>query len=478
MSIDQHINDAFLPIAHVASSVIFYSVPVLGQDVKLLLILLVGAALFFTVYLGFINVRLLRHAIDIATGKYDKATDDGHISSWQALMASMSGTVGLGNIAGVAVAISTGGPGAVFWMFVLAFFNMSVKFSEVYLGVRYRKSYDGDDDHHHVSGGPMYYLKQIFDEFNLPALGAVISVIFALCCIVGSIGGGMIFQSNQAFQQLVNVTGGADGALQGNGWIFGLIVAALVGFVIVGGIKSIASVSARLVPFMLAIYALASLYVIILHVENIPGAVVSIFTEAFNFKAGLGGVLGGLLVGAQRAAFSNESGLGTAAVVYSAARADKPMRQAIASMLGPMVDTMIICMITALMILISGVYDPNAQVEGVALTSRALSEGGSLMPYLLAFVIFLFAYSTMISNAYISSKALGYLTNDNPVIDKVYKVFFCLCAVLGSVSPLGSVVEFTDAVFLSMAIPNIVGLFMFAPTIKRDLKAYLKEQFS
>jgi AGCS family alanine or glycine:cation symporter len=474
MEIDQAINNFFAPISTKALDIVLYAVPIAGQDVRLLLLWLISAALFFTVYFGFINIRYFKHAIDIIRGKYDKPEDDGHINSWQALMTSLSGTVGLGNIAGVAVAVSTGGPGAVFWMIVLGFFSMSTKFTEVTLGVKYRKTFDKDGVHH-IAGGPMYYLERAFDQFNLPILGKIVAVFFALCCILGSIGGANIFQANQSFQQLQNITGGETGFWADKGWLFGLILAALVGIVIIGGIKKIATVASRLVPIMAIIYMLAAFIVIGMHAENIIPSITMIFSEAFSLQAGFGGILGAILVGAQRAAFSNESGIGTAAIVYPAARAHEPITQGLASMLGPFIDTIVICTVTALLILISGVYEPGSSMEGIQLTSRAFEQGISWFPYVLALAVFLFAYSTMITFAYISTKAVTYLFGEKKWVIQVYYMIFCLSAVIGASSQLDNVIGFADAVFLSMAIPNILGLFLLAPIVKKDLKNYIAE---
>lgn len=473
MSIDQTINDFFAPISATALDIVLYSVPVAGQDVKLLLVWLTAAALFFTFYFGFINVRYFKHAIDIVRGKFDKPTDEGHINSWQALMASMSGTVGLGNIAGVAVAISLGGPGATFWMILLGFFSMSTKFVEVTLGVKYRKKILREDGSYRIVGGPMYYIKEAFDHYKIPYAGKALSVLFAICCILGTIGGASIFQANQSYQQVYNITGGAEGFMADKAWLFGLGLAVLVGIVIIGGIKSIAAVASRLVPVMALIYVVAAFVVIAMHAENILPAISSIFTEAFNFQAGIGGVLGAFLVGAQRAAFSNEAGMGTAAIVYPAAKAHEPVTQGLASMLGPFIDTIIICTITALLILISGAYDPAASVEGVSLTSRAFEQGISWFPYVLAIAVLLFAYSTMITFSYISVKCVTYLFGEKKWISNTYKVFFCALAVVGASTNLGAAIDFTDATFLSLAFPNIIGLYMLAPVVKSELKAYL-----
>jgi AGCS family alanine or glycine:cation symporter len=475
MSIDQSINEFFVPIAAKAFEIILYSVPFAGQDVKLLIAGLIGAALFFTLYFGFINIRYFGHAIDIIRGKFDKESDDGQINSWQALMASMSGTIGLGNIAGVAVAVSVGGPGAAFWMIVMGILSMSTKFVEVSLGVKYREKQIQADGSYEMVGGAMYYLKAAFDHYKIPYIGKAIAVFFAICCLLGGIGGGNLFQTNQVFQQVYNITGAEAGFWAEKGWLFGLCFSGLVGIVIIGGIQSIANVSSRLVPLMAGVYMISGFIVIAMNAENIWPAIQSIFYEALTPEAGFGGILGALLVGAQRAAFSNEAGLGTAPIVYAAARAHEPIRQGIASMLGPFIDTVIICATTALVILISGVYEPNGTMEGIALTSRAFEQGISWFPYILAFAVFLFAYSTVITFYYISEKCVTYLFGEGKIIQIMFKIFYCLLTVIGGSVSLSAVIDFTDAAFLSMAIPNLIGLFMLAPLVKKDLKAYLAD---
>ncbi len=472
MSLDTQIDQFFQPVSDAIFSVIFYSVPFAGQDITLLLVWLASAAVFFTLYLGFVNVRYFCHAINVVRGKYDDKNDDGNINSFQALMASMSGTVGLGNIAGVAVAVSVGGPGAVFWMTVMGFLSMSTKFAEVTLGVKYRLHPTAEHPEK-ISGGPMYYLRDGLKKKGLGGLGKVLAIVFAVCCICGSIGGGNMFQANQAFQQAYSVTGGAEGFLADKGWMFGLFLAVITGVVIIGGIKSIASVSARLVPIMGVTYLLAGLVVIGMNFDQVGHAFGVIFSSAFSMEAGIGGLLGGLLVGVQRAAFSNESGLGSAPIVYAAARAKDPVTQGMASLLGPFIDTVVICNITALVIVISGAYLDNNSMEGVELTSRAMGESISWFPYVLSLTVFLFAYSTLITWYYLGQKALTFLIGQKDSVENGYKIFFCLCVVVGSSVQLDNLIAFTDAMILSMGIPNILGLYLVAPDIKADLKAYI-----
>ncbi len=473
-SIDQKIDTFFQPVAETMSGIVFYSMPLMdGVDVKLILVWLALATFFFSFYLGFVNIRYFKHALDVLSGKFDKASDksDGQISRFQALSTSLSGTVGLGNIAGVAVAVSIGGPGAVFWMVLMGFLAMSLKFAEVTLAVKYRVHADINHPSR-IAGGPMYYLQEAFNQFNWTFMGKFMAGFFALCCIGGSIGGGNMFQANQAYQQVLNVSGGDASFLADKGWIFGLFLAFLVGLVIIGGLKSIAAVASKLVPAMGLIYVTAGLIVIAIFYQNIPAAFVEIFQSAFSMEAGLGGFLGGLLVGVQRAAFSNEAGLGSAAIVHSNAKTDEPISQGFVGMLGPFIDTVIICLITALVIVISGAHHAADGVEGVALTSRALESGVSWFPYVLSVTVFLFAYSTMITWCYYGLRGVTYLFGYNDAIEMAFKLFFCLCVVIGCSAELNNIISFTDAMILSMGIPNIIGLYLLAGVIKKDLKEY------
>ena len=474
MRIDETIDQAFAPIADFSASIVFYGVPFMGQDVKLILIWLVAAALFFTVYLGFINIRYFCHALDVVRGKYDDPDSDGQINRFQALATSLSGTVGLGNIAGVALAVSVGGPGAVLWMMLMGVFGMSTKFVEVMLGVKYRH-HANDEKKESISGGPMYYLRDIFDNRNIPYVGHILGAVFAVCCIGGAIGGGNMFQANQSFMQLVNITGGETGWMADKGWLYGIILAALVGLVILGGIKSIAKVTSKLVPVMGGIYIVAGLFVILMNFANIPAALVEIFTNAFTPEAGIGGFVGGLLVGVQRAAFSNEAGLGSAAIVHSAVKTDQPVSQGFVGMLGPFIDTIVICMVTALIIVFSGAHHGSEGVEGVQLTSRAFETAIPGARYVLGLTVFMFAYSTLLTWSYYGQKCAAYLLGEKALVELAFKIIFMIFIVIGASSQLTSIINFTDAMILSMAIPNIIGLYFAAPEIKRDLKKYIEE---
>jgi AGCS family alanine or glycine:cation symporter len=474
MPIDQTIDSAFAPIAGAIADVIFYAEPVTGYDIKLILVWLVAVALFLTFYLGFVNLRYFGHALAIVRGKYDTDKDRGEINSFQALTTSLSGTVGLGNIAGVAVAVSAGGPGAVFWMAMMGLFGMSAKFAEAALGVKYRVYPDKENRPNHVAGGPMYYLKAALDRHNQAKLGTFLAVVFCICTIGGAIGAGNMFQANQAFQQVLNISGGEDSFFDGKGWLFGLILSLLVGAVIIGGLKSIAAVASRIVPFMGGLYLAAGLIVIAMNFQNIPAGFAEIFQQALTPEAGFGAVLGGLLIGVQRAAFSNEAGIGSAAIVHATARTDDPVKQGFVGMLGPFIDTIVICMVTALVIVMTGAYEGSEGMEGVSLTSRAFESALPWFPYVLALTVFLFAYSTMIAWFYYGVKALDYLTGEKPVVEWAYKIIFCLFIIVGASSQLDSIVEFSDAMIFAMAIPNVIGLYLLAPELKADLRNYLQ----
>jgi AGCS family alanine or glycine:cation symporter len=418
----------------------------------------VAVSLFLTIYFGFINFRYFRHGIDLVRGKHDKNSDEGEINRFQALATSLSGTVGLGNIAGVAAAVSTGGPGAVFWMAVMGLFGMSAKFAEAALGVKYRV-HPNPEDKSYVAGGPMYYL---------------IAGFFAICCIGGAIGAGNMFQANQAFQQVVNVTGGETGFMANKGWLFGIILAILVGVVIIGGLQKIALVASKIVPFMGGVYLLAGLIVIAINFQNVPSGFVAIFNSALTPEAGFGAVIGALLIGVQRAAFSNEAGVGSAAIVHSTAKTNDPVSQGFVGMLGPFIDTIIICMVTALVIVITGAHEGSEGMEGVSLTSRAFETTLPNFSYILAIIVLLFAYSTMIAWFYYGAKCLTYLVGEKPAIETAYKIIFCMFIVVGAAASLGNIIVFSDSMIFAMAIPNVMGLYLLAPELKGDIKAYLE----
>ncbi|WP_224277236.1 alanine/glycine:cation symporter family protein [Nocardioides lacusdianchii] len=448
------------------TEIVFYPVNIGGVDILPIVVWLIVAALFFTVYLGFLNIRGFAHAINLVRGRYSKPEDAGEVSHFQALATAVSGTVGLGNIAGVAVAITLGGPGATFWMILAGFLGMSTKLAECTLGVKYRKEHpDGT-----VSGGPMYYLRDGLAELGLRGLGKVLAAAFAVFCILGSLGGGNMFQANQATAQILAVTGNEGNT--GLTWAIGIAFALAVGMVILGGIKSIARVTEKVVPFMAALYLLACLVVILANVEKVPGAFGDIVSGAFSPEGITGGVVGVLIVGFQRAAFSNEAGIGSASIAHSAVKTNEPSTEGHVALLEPFIDTIVICTMTALMIVISGVWEDGEGAEGVALTSSAFETVVPWFPNVLAVAVILFAFSTMISWSYYGMKATGYLFGDNQTAENVYKVVFCIFTVLGSVTALDAVLGFSDAAIFLMSVPNVIGLYILARVLRKELSQY------
>lgn len=468
-SIDEAINNAVAPVANAVSSVIFFSVPVGEAQLPLIVLWLIIAATVFTLYFGFIQFRVVGQAIRLIRGVYDDPKHAGEVSHFQALATAVSGTVGLGNIAGVAVAVAIGGPGATFWMILAGLLGMASKFTECTLGVKYRNEYpDGS-----VSGGPMYYLSKGLALQNKAALGKFLAVFFAIACIFGSFGGGNMFQANQAFQQVVIVTGGASSFMADKGWLFGLILAVLTGAVIIGGIKSIARVTEKLVPFMAIWYLVACLIIILMNFDKIGWAFSQIFEGAFTGAGATGGVIGALIQGFKRAAFSNEAGVGSASIAHSAVRTTEPATEGIVSTLEPFIDTVVICTMTALVIVITGSLTSGAGLTGVELTSHAFGSAFSWFPYLLSVAVLLFAFSTMISWSYYGLKAWTYLVGEGKTQELIFKFVFLVFIVIGSSMSLGPVIDFSDAMIFAMSIANIIGLYMLMPVVKREVNQYL-----
>ena len=448
-----------------------------GEPVKanlpIVVVWLIIGAVVFTIYMGFINIRGFRHSIDIVRGKYDNPDDEGEVSHFQALTTALSATVGLGNIAGVAVAIVVGGPGATFWMILAGILGMSSKFVECTLGVKYRKiNILGQ-----VSGGPMYYLYMGLKKKNMKWLGAILSVVFSVLVIGGSFGGGNMFQANQAFMQFTTIMPG----LQGHGFLFGVVLAVLVGMVIIGGIKSIAKVTDKIVPFMAILYVGTALVIIFMNISHVGEAFSLIFQGAFDTDALKGGIIGVLIVGFQRASFSNEAGAGSAAIAHSAVKTDEPITEGLVALLEPFVDTVVICTMTALVIIFTGLYANPDNLQGAELTSQAFASVFSWFPYLLVVAIFLFAFSTMISWSYYGLKGFDYLfggfsekyLGSRKYSDTLYRIIFLSFIVVGSSSTMGAVMDFSDMMILTMGFPNIIGLMILAPEVRRDLKSYL-----
>ncbi len=598
------IDEAFGGLVAAIYAIAFGNIPdLLGgfwsflNQIPLVVLTLIAGAIYFTFRFDFINFRGVKHAIKVVTGKYDDPNDPGEVSHFQALSTALSATVGLGNIAGVALAVSIGGPGAVFWMMAAALFGMASKFAECTLGQMYRKV----DEDGMVQGGPMVYLKDGLSEIGRPTLGKYLAVIFAILCIGGSLGGGNMFQANQSFQQttelipwlagevaegeativaddpralefpphlvrihgpveatgdeeaaelqdaqvpgvfegnvyfpaedlvadrgdwtqradgrwelsfVINAAdsgpaydidalsltgfyfgqvdqrdvewitlegaeiyneGAIEGGVQHRGWLYGILMVILVGLVIVGGIKRIGTVASKIVPAMVVVYVLACLYILISHYAMIPDAVAVIVGEAFNPQAGLGGMVGVIIVGIQRAAFSSEAGIGSAAIAHSAARTKEPVREGFVALLEPAIDTLIVCFMTGCVIVITGVYaDPaTAGLDDIAMTSAAFGSVLSWFPYVLSIAVILFAFSTMISWSYYGERCWAFLFGVRESM--TYRYIFLFFIFLGTITSIDNVLDFSDLMLLSMAFPNIVGVILLSPKIKAALVSY------
>ncbi len=457
-------------------SVLFY--PILsfetttrdGNPVQVPLVIawLVLGAIFFTLRMGFINLRGFRHALQVTRGRFDNPEDEGEVSHFQALASALSATVGLGNIAGVAIAVGLGGPGAIFWMVTAGFLGMSSKFAECTLGQKYRRvRSDG-----RIMGGAMYYLSLGLQERGLGGLGRVLAVLFAIFCIGGSLGGGNTFQVNQSLGAIRQTVPFFDQYPA----VYGLIMTVAVGIVIVGGIKRIAATAEKIVPFMVGVYVAACLFILLTHLGHIPGAFGEILAGAFRGDALYGGFIGTLVIGFKRAAFSNEAGVGSAAIAHSAARTEYPVREGIVALLEPFIDTIVVCTMTGLVIVITGAYnnpefnDLVVTNQGAALTSKAFGEKISWFPYVLALATALFAYSTVISWSYYGERCFTWLFGDKASI--WYRLGFLPFVFLGSIVNSTNIKDLSDMMIFAMAFPNILGVAILSGEIRRDLNLY------
>lgn len=511
--LDERINDWFMPIADGWEGLVLSTIPLGSYNIPLVVILLVLGATFFTIYFKFPSFTKFGLAINTVRGKYDEIegghhagktemaidgdipdtirdeSKEGEVSHFQALATAVSGTVGLGNIAGVAVAIALGGPGATFWMIVCGLIGMSTKFVECTLGVKYRDV--GEDGT--VYGGPMYYMSKGLKERGFAGIGKVLAVIFAILCIGASFGGGNAFQSNQATVQITSMLGLEGGSM---GFVIGIILAILVGIVIIGGIRRIASITEKIVPFMAGIYVLAALVIIFANFSDIGTAFGLIFEGAFTPMAGLGGFVGVLIVGFQRAAFSNEAGAGSAAIAHSAVKTKFPASEGVVALLEPFIDTVVICTMTALVIIFFNIDGGNMQsvfqygaagdsassvllnadgssIGGVDLTSMAFDSVIPGFSYILTIAIILFAFSTMISWSYYGLQSWKYLFGKGKTADTVYKILFLVFIVIGAAATLDAVIKFSDAMILALVFPNMIGLFFLFPKVREEMAKYI-----
>lgn len=521
------LDAAIAPVADVLETIIFFSVPVLGQSLPIVLVILGGTAIFLTIYFKFLNVRGLGLAFRTVKGKYTDKDAPGQITHFQALTAALSATVGLGNIAGVAVAVSVGGPGATFWMILMGLCGMTTKFCECTLGVKYRKI----DAQGRVHGGGMYYLSQGLKEKGLGDVGKVLAVFFAIMCVGSAIGAGNMFQVNQAASQISE----SFGIFQDSKIVFGIILAVVVGLVIIGGIVWIGRVTSFLIPFMCGMYLIVAIAILLSHADEVGSAFSQIITGAFAPMAVGGGFVGVLIQGIQRAAFSNEAGIGSAPIAHAAVKTRKPASEGLVALLEPFTDTVVVCTMTALVLIITGVWKVDAlvkkdatplyatpgieqtvvkeaaegdelrlvgksedgkfgevwqdgkaetlwvaytdvdKVEGIGKTSRAFGEKFAWFPKLLAVAVLLFAFSTMISWSYYGEQAVIYLCGGpHDLAILIYKLVFCAFVVVGSVASLANVIRISDAMLFAMVIPNMIGLYVLLPVVKGELAEFRK----
>ena len=477
--VEEAINSFFDPIATTVSGVIFYAPKIFGTEVPLIVFWLVLAAAVFTIYFKGIQFRSLGTSLDLVRGKYSRKGDPGEVTHFQALASAVSGTVGLGNIAGVGVAVTIGGPGATFWMIVAGLLGMCTKFVECTLGVKYREVHEDGT----VTGGPFRYLPVAFERFGSVASKAL-TVVFAVALFLFGAVGGNMFQANQTFAQAQEVTGGADGFLgsPGSALVFGVVLALLVGVVILGGITSIARVTSRLVPVMAILYIGACALVIAGNIANVPAAFGSIVTGAFAPEGVAGGFVGVLIIGFQRAAFSNEAGVGSAPIAHSAVKTKHPVSEGFVALLEPFIDTVVICTMTALTIVIAdtqfyndaqaAVSDGKAPPDGVVVTSRAFETFLPQFPVVLAIAVALFAFSTLLTWSYYTLKAWTSIFGRSPASELTFKVLFCLLTVVGTVMSFDSVLTFADSMLFVCAIVNLLACYLLLPKVRDEVREW------
>ena len=486
-TLDEKIDEAFARTTGWFVGSIFSTVPVAGYDVLWVVIWLAAAGIILTLAFGFINIRAFPLAMRTVRGRYTDETDPGEITHFQALTAAVSGTVGLGNIAGVAIGIAIAGPGVAFWLFLAGFLGMATKFAECTLGVKYRE-FDSDG---RIHGGPMYYLRKGFAERGMAPVGTVLAIVFAICCIFASFGGGNIFQINQVTAQLMNVTGGESSPFAGRQWLFGLMIEVVAGAVIMGGIRSIAVVTSKLVPAMCFVYIVSALIVLAVNFTAIPQALATIVTEAFNPRPAVtGGILAAIIWGMRRATFSNEAGIGSAPIAHAAAKTRMPASEGVVALLEPFIDTVVVCTVTSLVIVTAMQYQGDGSdymihnqvftlgegaggtAFGIGLTSLAFQTVHEGFKYILFVCVLLFAFSTLITWSYYGLQSWQYLFGRGKGVALVYKTIFCLVIIAGASASMGAAVDFSDASLFAMSIPNLIGVYFLLPVVRRELAKF------
>ncbi|MBQ7127131.1 alanine:cation symporter family protein [bacterium] len=475
MNIDAVIDSLLAPIADKVSGFIFSYFMLGDVKVEYLTLLLISAALFYTFRTGFIGIWGFFHAIKLICNKYKHTSNGdyqrkkkGELSSFQALSATISASAGIGNVAGSAAAVSIGGPGVIFWMILAGFFSMALKFSEVLLGVKFRKvNSDGT-----TSGGPMYYIPYAFKGTFLERFSPYFSKTYAVCCIFAMIGGWNLFQINAMTAQFTEITGGESSFFFANGWLIGLFVAIITWFTIIGGIKAIGKFTSKVTPLMCTLYVSSAFIICLININHLPEVYMTIIREAFSPKAMTGGALACMLWGFRRAMFANESGLGTAPIAFSAVNTNKPVVQAFVSMLQPFVDTVIVGVATAFIIVVTGVYQGVDGIAGIELTSKAFGTICPLFPFVLTIMASCFVLSTMLCGSYYGLKAWNFLFGDGRLKTRAFQALYCICIIAGSAMNFKSIINLSDAVTLFLAVPNLIAVFLLTNVVIKELKRY------
>lgn len=465
-AIDETINERVAPVSDFVEGIVFFAVPIGGVDVPLIIVWLAAAALFFTFYLRLQPITGFGKSLGIIRGRFTRKTDPGEVSSFQALATELSGTVGLGNIAGVALAVSLGGPGAALWIIIFGLFSMSVKMVEATLGVKYRTIHaDGS-----ISGGPMYFLRDGLADIGRPGLGRFLAIFYCLATLGGMLGAAL-FQSNQSTAILVDATGGADSFFADKLWLVGSVIALLVGIVVIGGIRRVATWTSRITPLMAILYFVCVIVIIVVHAPEVPHAIGLIVTGAFTGPGVAGGAVGVAIIGIQRALFSNAAGVGTAAMAHSASKTTKPASEGYVAMWEPLIDSVIVCSLTALAITVTGRYETGAS-DGIELTAEAFRAVTTWFPLLLTVAAVLFAFSTMLAYCYYGQKTLGFMTGDSALAERIFQVVWVIFIVIGASASFDAIMSLADSVFFLMAVPNLLGIYFLAKVVRLEILRY------
>ncbi|WP_420734432.1 alanine/glycine:cation symporter family protein [Brevibacterium luteolum] len=465
-AIDETINERVAPVSDFVEGIVFFAVPIGGVEVPLIIVWLSAAALFFTFYLRLQPITGFRKSLGIIRGRFTRKTDPGEVSSFQALATELSGTVGLGNIAGVALAVSLGGPGAALWIIIFGLFSMSVKMVEATLGVKYRTIHaDGS-----ISGGPMYFLRDGLADIGRPGLGRFLAIFYCLATLGGMLGAAL-FQSNQSTAILVDATGGADSFFADKLWLVGSVIALLVGIVVIGGIRRVATWTSRITPLMAILYFVCVIVIIVVHAPEVPHAIGLIVTGAFTGPGVAGGAVGVAIIGIQRALFSNAAGVGTAAMAHSASKTTKPASEGYVAMWEPLIDSVIVCSLTALAITVTGRYETGAS-DGIELTAEAFRAVTTWFPLLLTVAAVLFAFSTMLAYCYYGQKTLGFMTGDSALAERIFQVVWVIFIVIGASASFDAIMSLADSVFFLMAVPNLLGIYFLAKVVRLEILRY------